>query len=264
MGSTRARTCSASTTSPPPPTSSPFAVAARRERAAARAGLAEELRAEPPGEHVNEVTARPERAREGCRRLTSTPLDAYHPARREPMSIITAEDLEASPLADLHALASTLGIDGSRRLRKPDLAAAILARQGGGAAQAAGDAPAIRPAVVAPPPGCVCVRSSRPRDADPGDEAASGTTRRHGLLSPAPSSARGRGRGRAACERLGLHPSPRRHRQRQRRLHLCGAGAPLRAGGGRQDLPVPSVPPRRSERHPVADPDRHDQRRAGG
>jgi transcription termination factor Rho len=46
------------------------------------------------------------------------------------MSIINAEDLEASPLADLHALASTLGIDGFRGLRKPPLVEAILARQG--------------------------------------------------------------------------------------------------------------------------------------
>ena len=46
------------------------------------------------------------------------------------MSIISPADLEASPLADLHALASALGIDGSRRLRKEDLAEAILARQG--------------------------------------------------------------------------------------------------------------------------------------
>ena len=46
------------------------------------------------------------------------------------MSIISPADLEASPLADLHALASALGIDGFRRLRKPDLVDAILARQG--------------------------------------------------------------------------------------------------------------------------------------
>ena len=45
------------------------------------------------------------------------------------MSIISPADLEASPLADLHALASALGIDGFRRLRKEDLIDAILARQ---------------------------------------------------------------------------------------------------------------------------------------
>ncbi len=49
------------------------------------------------------------------------------------MSIISTADLEASPLADLHALASALGIDGFRRLRKEDLVEAILARQGAAA-----------------------------------------------------------------------------------------------------------------------------------
>jgi transcription termination factor Rho len=47
------------------------------------------------------------------------------------MSVLTRSALDDSPLADLHALASTLGIDGFRRLRKTELADAILARQGG-------------------------------------------------------------------------------------------------------------------------------------
>jgi transcription termination factor Rho len=47
------------------------------------------------------------------------------------MSILDREALAASPLADLHALASELSIDGYRRLRKDDLIDAILARQGG-------------------------------------------------------------------------------------------------------------------------------------
>ena len=42
------------------------------------------------------------------------------------MSIISPADLEASPLADLHALASALGIDGFRRLRKEELAEAMF------------------------------------------------------------------------------------------------------------------------------------------
>src|SRR5450755_219372 len=66
------------------------------------------------------------------------------------MSIISPADLEASPLADLHALASALGIDGFRRLRKDDLVDAILARPGASApprARAAGR----RAAASAPP-----------------------------------------------------------------------------------------------------------------
>src|SRR5215469_16771033 len=47
------------------------------------------------------------------------------------MSILDREGLAASPLADLHALASELSIDGYRRLRKGELIDAILTRQGG-------------------------------------------------------------------------------------------------------------------------------------
>lgn len=46
------------------------------------------------------------------------------------MSVVDRPALEASPLADLHALASELSIDGYRRLRRPDLIDALLARQG--------------------------------------------------------------------------------------------------------------------------------------
>ena len=42
------------------------------------------------------------------------------------MSILDRDALEASPLADLHALASELSIDGYRRLRKDDLIDAII------------------------------------------------------------------------------------------------------------------------------------------
>ncbi len=55
------------------------------------------------------------------------------------MSILDRDALAASPLADLHALASELSIDGYRRLRKADLIDAIIARQGGAPAA---DAPA--------------------------------------------------------------------------------------------------------------------------
>ena len=37
------------------------------------------------------------------------------------MSVLDRSALEASPLADLHAIASELGIDGFRRLRKEAL-----------------------------------------------------------------------------------------------------------------------------------------------
>jgi transcription termination factor Rho len=47
------------------------------------------------------------------------------------MTVLTRSALEASPLADLHAIASELGIDGFRRLRKAQLVEAIVVHQGG-------------------------------------------------------------------------------------------------------------------------------------
>jgi transcription termination factor Rho len=68
------------------------------------------------------------------------------------MSILDREALAASPLADLHALASELSIDGYRRLRKAELIDAIITRQGGEpapeapSAEAEGEAEEDRPA----------------------------------------------------------------------------------------------------------------------
>jgi transcription termination factor Rho len=47
------------------------------------------------------------------------------------MTVLHRDALEASPLADLHAIASELGIDGFRRLRKDDLIDRILEREAG-------------------------------------------------------------------------------------------------------------------------------------
>ncbi|HXD67090.1 MAG TPA: Rho termination factor N-terminal domain-containing protein [Solirubrobacteraceae bacterium] len=58
------------------------------------------------------------------------------------MSVVDRSALEASPLADLHAIASELSIDGYRRLRRAELIDAILDRQeGGNGASAAAEAP---------------------------------------------------------------------------------------------------------------------------
>ena len=50
------------------------------------------------------------------------------------MSVLDRAALEASPLADLHAIASELGIDSYRRLRREALVEEILRRGGGEAA----------------------------------------------------------------------------------------------------------------------------------
>src|SRR5688572_25391647 len=47
-------------------------------------------------------------------------------------SVLDRDSLDQSPLADLHLIANELGVDGFRRLRKPDLIDAIIDRQSGG------------------------------------------------------------------------------------------------------------------------------------
>ncbi len=81
------------------------------------------------------------------------------------MSVLDREALEASPLADLHTIASELGIDGYRRLRKADLVDRILGVTGGEAAAPA-DADADEPARPRRRRGG---RGRAARDADDGD-----------------------------------------------------------------------------------------------
>jgi transcription termination factor Rho len=51
------------------------------------------------------------------------------------MAVLERSELEASPLADLHAIADQIGLDGFRRLRKADLIDTILERSGGADAE---------------------------------------------------------------------------------------------------------------------------------
>jgi transcription termination factor Rho len=55
------------------------------------------------------------------------------------MPVLERSALADSPLADLHAIASELGIDGFRRLRKEELIDAIVARQSGDGDEDAGE-----------------------------------------------------------------------------------------------------------------------------
>src|SRR3954465_9489740 len=108
-------------------------------------------------------------------------------------SVLDREALSQSPLADLHLIASELGLDGFRRLRKADLIDAILERQEGGDTTSAPDAgadattpaPDAAPeaAAAADPAGDADEHPKRPRrtrggrgrrrNADPGDEVTS-------------------------------------------------------------------------------------------
>ena len=66
------------------------------------------------------------------------------------MSVLDRSGLEASPLADLQEIASELGIDGFRRMRKAELVDAILARQEGEEPAAAEDESAVEEEPDAP------------------------------------------------------------------------------------------------------------------
>src|SRR3954453_23646966 len=109
------------------------------------------------------------------------------------MSVLDRSDLEASPLADLHVIASELGLDGFRRLRKTQLIDAIVERQGGEAGDGAADtddaAADAEPAVEAD----TDTATDADTEAEAETEAERPRRRRRG----------GRGRGRRAAERDG-------------------------------------------------------------
>lgn len=65
------------------------------------------------------------------------------------MSVLKRKDLEDSPLADLHAIASELGLESYRRLRKADLVDTILDASNGGSVAAADEEEAPDDAVLA-------------------------------------------------------------------------------------------------------------------
>jgi transcription termination factor Rho len=104
------------------------------------------------------------------------------------MSVLDRSDLEASPLADLHVIASELGLDGFRRLRKAQLIDAIVERQGG---EAAGDATETDDAVAdAEPEADTDTDAEAEAEADTDAEPERPRRRRRG----------GRGRGRRTPE----------------------------------------------------------------
>jgi transcription termination factor Rho len=106
------------------------------------------------------------------------------------MSVLDRSDLEASPLADLHVIASELGLDGFRRLRKAQLIDAIVERQGG---EAAGDANETDDAVADADP-----EADTDTDAEPEREAEADTDAEP--ERPRRRRRGGRGRGRRTPE----------------------------------------------------------------
>jgi transcription termination factor Rho len=84
------------------------------------------------------------------------------------MAVLDRRELEESPLSDLHAIASELGIEGYRRLRREELIDALLAGGGGPAEEAEEAEPEeeLRPRRRRGRRG----GRGRRRDADPGDD----------------------------------------------------------------------------------------------
>jgi transcription termination factor Rho len=174
------------------------------------------------------------------------------------VSVLRRSELEESPLADLHAIASELGLEGYRSKRKPELIAAIIGEQGGEpdpvaaepepvAAEPEVAEPAVsvapdEPEAVEPEP----VETAGPTDQPPvsdedegpdsgtaapeADEATSGVL---DILANGSGFLRVSGAGQGAGD---VYVSPAQIRRCE-----------LRAG---DEVEGPVRPPRRSERHP--------------
>jgi transcription termination factor Rho len=145
--------------------------------------------------------------------------------------VLERSALADSPLADLHAIATELGIDGFRRLRKPDLIDAIVARQGGnenGAAPAAdaedeGDRPRRRRGGRG---------RSRDRDRDESRESGASAQSAEGAESAeSAESAEGAESADADEER----PAPRREREPRAEREGRGDRESRREGGRDRD-----------------------------
>jgi len=121
------------------------------------------------------------------------------------MSVLDPTALAASPLSDLHQIASELGIDGYRRLRKADLIDAIVAEGGGGGAPPTaegGAAPAPRRRRAAP---AAAGTDAEEEEAPPRRRRAPAKAAEE---APAPRARRAR----AAAAEDAEEPAPRRRR----------------------------------------------------
>ena len=91
------------------------------------------------------------------------------------MTVLQRKELESSPLADLHAIASELGLESFRSKRKADLIAAILDAQGGEEAPAE-PVEDVEPAEEAEPDEVPSEETlegpSEPEDESPGEDEA--------------------------------------------------------------------------------------------
>jgi transcription termination factor Rho len=150
------------------------------------------------------------------------------------MSVLSRDALESSPLADLHTIASELGIDGFRRLRKAQLIDAILGTpegEGDGVAEEIVDEAAAEP--EARPRRRRGGRGrSRDADAEVDADANAAAAPADADAAPPPPARRGRGRSRDA-EAAAEPEEERGERVAEGVVELLGNGAGfLRVGEG--------------------------------
>ena len=112
------------------------------------------------------------------------------------MPVLERSELEQSPLADLHAIADQVGLDGFKRLRKADLIDKILAIQGGGdgSASATGETaadgeetpkPSRKRRLIRPRRGSKRQEEESQAEQDGGEEAEGASARSSAEDSPA-------------------------------------------------------------------------------
>ncbi|MGB0889391.1 MAG: Rho termination factor N-terminal domain-containing protein, partial [Solirubrobacterales bacterium] len=147
-------------------------------------------------------------------------------------AVLDIDNLLESPLADLHALAGELEIEGYRTLRKPDLAIAILESRG-----AIGDE--IRPAVEAKAEALAAIKAERERQ----------LAEQERLEDEAREA--------AAAERAARESRPRSG-ERSGRGQRGGNGRGGRSRGGRDRKSTERQPSERTARNRGAKSDRAD------
>jgi transcription termination factor Rho len=131
-------------------------------------------------------------------------------------TVLDRDALEKSPLADLHLIANELGVDGFRRLRKPDLIDAIIATQSGD-----GEEPEAAAAAPAKPRRARRAKAEPEVEPEPEPEAEAeaeaeeeaegeeGATDEGAPARPRRGRRGGRGRGRAREEDRDTEAAPR-------------------------------------------------------
>ena len=159
------------------------------------------------------------------------------------MSVLQRKELEASPLADLHAIASELGLEGFRAMRREDLVGAILEAQGGGDAApepeedepAPEDGPPDEPAATEPEPPADEAPAGEEEPEAP-EEPMSDEPAATGVLDVLPNGSGFVRVDSSGQSREDVYVSPAQIRRCE-----------LRAG---DEVSGPARPPRRNERHP--------------